>query len=43
MSGLLRRSELVRMKGIGHMPNLERAGEFNDALGGLLSATRYDQ
>jgi len=25
------------------MPNLERAGEFNDALGGLLSATRYDK
>jgi pimeloyl-ACP methyl ester carboxylesterase len=43
MSGLMRRSELVWMKGVGHMPNLERAGEFNDALGGLLSATRYDQ
>jgi pimeloyl-ACP methyl ester carboxylesterase len=43
MSGLMRRSELVWMKGVGHMPNLERAGEFNDALGGLLSATRYDK
>ena len=43
MSGLMRRSELVWMKGVGHMPNLERAGEFNDALGRLLNATRYDK
>jgi pimeloyl-ACP methyl ester carboxylesterase len=40
MSGLLKKSELVWMKQAGHLPNLERAGEFNDALGGLLSATR---
>ena len=40
MSGLLKRSELVWMKGVGHMPNLERELEFNDALGRLLSATR---
>ena len=40
MTGLMRRSELVWMKGVGHMPNLERAGQFNDALGRLLSATR---
>jgi pimeloyl-ACP methyl ester carboxylesterase len=40
MSGLLKRSELVWMKGVGHMPNLEREVEFNDALGRLLSATR---
>ena len=36
MSGLLKRSELVWMKGVGHMPNLERAVEFDDALGRLL-------
>jgi pimeloyl-ACP methyl ester carboxylesterase len=36
MSGLLKRSELVWMKGVGHMPNLEQAVEFNDALGRLL-------
>jgi pimeloyl-ACP methyl ester carboxylesterase len=40
MRGLLKKSELVWMKQAGHLPNLERAGEFNDALGGLLSATR---
>jgi pimeloyl-ACP methyl ester carboxylesterase len=43
MRGLLKKSELVWMKQAGHLPNLERAGEFNDALGGLLSATRYDK
>ena len=43
MTGLMRRSELVWMKGVGHMPNLERAGQFNDALGRLLSATRHDK
>jgi pimeloyl-ACP methyl ester carboxylesterase len=42
MSGLLKRSELVWMKGVGHMPNLERTAEFNEALGRLLGATRYD-
>jgi pimeloyl-ACP methyl ester carboxylesterase len=36
MSGLLKRSELVWMKQVGHMPNLEREVEFNDALGRLL-------
>jgi pimeloyl-ACP methyl ester carboxylesterase len=39
MSGLLKRSELVWMKGVGHMPNLEREAEFNDALGRLLRLT----
>ncbi len=40
MTGLMRRSELVWMKGVGHMPNLERARQFNDALGRLqVSAT----
>lgn len=36
MSTLLKRSELVRIKGVGHMPNLESEGEFNGALGRLL-------
>jgi pimeloyl-ACP methyl ester carboxylesterase len=36
MSGLLKRSEFVWMKGVGHMPNLERQVEFNAALGRLL-------
>jgi pimeloyl-ACP methyl ester carboxylesterase len=36
MSGLLKRSELVWMKQVGHMPNLEREPQFNKALGRLL-------
>jgi len=36
MSTLLRGSELVWIKGVGHMPNLESEGEFNEALGRLL-------
>lgn len=36
MNGLLKRSELVWMKGVGHLPNLEREAEFNDALARLL-------
>jgi len=36
MSRLLKRSELVWIKGVGHMPNLESEGEFNEALGRLL-------
>jgi pimeloyl-ACP methyl ester carboxylesterase len=36
MSRLLRRSELVWIKGVGHMPNLESEGEFNEALERLL-------
>jgi pimeloyl-ACP methyl ester carboxylesterase len=32
MHTLLRSSELVWMKGVGHMPNLEREVEFNEAL-----------
>lgn len=36
MHALLRKSELVRMEGIGHMPNLERSDEFNAAMLGLL-------
>ena len=39
MSELLKGSELVWMKGVGHMPNLERAAEFNEALGRLLRRT----
>jgi 3-oxoadipate enol-lactonase len=36
MHALLRRSELVWMEGVGHMPNLEREAAFNAALGRLL-------
>ena len=36
MAALLKRSELVWMKGVGHMPNLEGEGEFNEALGRFL-------
>lgn len=36
MSALLKQSELVWMKGVGHMPNLEREAEFNEAMGRLL-------
>lgn len=36
MSGLLKQSELVWMKQVGHMPNLEREPQFNKALGRLL-------
>jgi pimeloyl-ACP methyl ester carboxylesterase len=36
MHTLLKRSELVCMKGVGHMPNLEREVEFNEALGRFL-------
>jgi pimeloyl-ACP methyl ester carboxylesterase len=36
MHTLLRRSELVWMEGVGHMPNLEREVEFNAALERLL-------
>lgn len=36
MSNVLQRSELVWVKGVGHMPNLEREAEFNEALGRLL-------
>jgi pimeloyl-ACP methyl ester carboxylesterase len=36
MSTLLKQSELVWMKGVGHMPNLEREAEFNEAVARLL-------
>jgi len=38
MHALLRRSELVWMEGVGHMPNLERRAEFDAALLRLLGA-----
>ena len=41
MSALLKRSELVSIKGVGHMPNLEREMEFNAALERLLAGSRY--
>lgn len=37
MHGLLEGSELLWLEGVGHMPNLERAAEFNAALSRLLS------
>jgi pimeloyl-ACP methyl ester carboxylesterase len=45
MSGLLKQSELVWIKGVGHMPNLESEGEFNEALERFLerAATRHDR
>ena len=36
MHALLKRSELVWMEGVGHMPNLEREVEFNEAVERLL-------
>ena len=36
MSTLLKQSELVWMNGVGHMPNLECEGEFNEAVARLL-------
>jgi pimeloyl-ACP methyl ester carboxylesterase len=36
MRELLKQSELVWMKQVGHMPNLEREPQFNKALGRLL-------
>jgi pimeloyl-ACP methyl ester carboxylesterase len=42
MSRLLKRSELVLVKGVGHMPNLEREAEFNEALERLLERCAAD-
>jgi pimeloyl-ACP methyl ester carboxylesterase len=36
MRTLLKGSELVWIEGVGHMPNLESEGEFNEAMGRLL-------
>lgn len=38
MHALLKRSSLVWMEGVGHMPNLERAPEFNAALERFLAS-----
>jgi pimeloyl-ACP methyl ester carboxylesterase len=43
MSNALKRSELVWLKGVGHMPNLEREAEFNEALGRLLERCVADK
>ena len=40
MHALMKRSELVWLEGVGHMPNLEREAEFNAALERLLGAVR---
>lgn len=37
MHGLLKRSRLLWMPGVGHMPNLEQPETFNAALAELLS------
>lgn len=42
MHTLLKRSELVWMPGAGHMPNLERAEDFNAALLRFLASTRSE-
>ena len=42
MSNVLKRSELVWVKGVGHMPNLEREAEFNEGLGRLLERCATD-
>jgi pimeloyl-ACP methyl ester carboxylesterase len=36
MRTLLKGSDLVWIEGVGHMPNLESEGEFNEAMGRLL-------
>jgi pimeloyl-ACP methyl ester carboxylesterase len=41
MRTLLKRSELVWMEGVGHMPNLEREVEFNAAVGRFLDGVIY--
>jgi pimeloyl-ACP methyl ester carboxylesterase len=43
MSTLLKQSELVWMRGAGHMPNLERENKFNKALGRLLRRCADDR
>jgi pimeloyl-ACP methyl ester carboxylesterase len=40
MHALLKGSELIWMKGVGHMPNLERTSEFNSALERWLERVR---
>ena len=42
MSNVLKRSELLWVKGVGHMPNLEREAEFNEGLGRLLERCAAD-
>ncbi len=42
MHALLRRSELVWMDGVGHMPNLERPSAFNVALERFLAVVSAD-
>jgi 3-oxoadipate enol-lactonase len=43
MSGLLKQSELIWIKGVGHMPNLESEGEFNEALERFLERCADDE
>jgi pimeloyl-ACP methyl ester carboxylesterase len=40
MHALLKGSEFVWIKGVGHMPNLERTGQFNEAVEGWLGRVR---
>lgn len=41
MHTLLRRSTLVWMEGVGHMPNLERPAAFNEALEAFLASVDF--
>jgi pimeloyl-ACP methyl ester carboxylesterase len=43
LAGDCTRSQLVWMKGVGHMPNLEREVEFNEAMERLLEAVQFPQ
>ncbi len=42
MQALLTGGRLVWLPGVGHMPNLERPEEFNDALVKFLNEIRSD-
>jgi len=43
LAGDCTRSQLVWMEGVGHMPNLEREVEFNEAMERLLEAVQFPQ
>ena len=40
LTGCLRDPHLVVLEGVGHLPNLERPGDFNQHLLGFLGSTR---
>jgi 3-oxoadipate enol-lactonase len=41
LTGCLRDPQLVVLEGVGHLPNLERPGDFNQHLLGFLDSTRH--